>query len=83
MGNVAKGTGFLGGFILGGILGGLIGGIAGFLLSQKGEKSTLKVRLSELVAQGRRTISEAIEEGKEAALKKEADIRSELGKNGQ
>ena len=79
MGNVDKSVGFFGGFILGGI----IGGIAGFLLSQKGEKSTLKARISDLVAQGKQTISEAIEEGKEAATKKEADIRSELDKNGQ
>ena len=74
MGNDNKGSGFFTGFILGGI----IGAIAAFLLSQKSGKDTVKVKLKDLVDQGSKAIREAIEEGKEAAARKESEFHEDL-----
>jgi len=66
----SKGSGFFAGLIFGGI----IGVIIGFILSQKSGK------FKDLVAQGREAIREAIEEGKEAAARREAELRGDLEK---
>lgn len=71
MSNAEKGSGFFAGFILGGI----IGAFLGIFLSQKGSEGTFKSRLGDMVTQARETIREAVEEGKEAAQKKEAEIQ--------
>ena len=68
-----KGSSFFSGFFLGGI----IGVIAALFLLQKNGKEPLKSRFLDLVEMGRKTIEEAIVEGKEAASKKESHIRGE------
>ncbi len=79
MGSEHKGHGFLTGFLIGAV----IGVIAAIFLSQKGGKGSLKARLGEMVAQGRETIREAIEEGREAAVKKETEFQASLEKDGE
>ncbi len=74
MGNDGKGSGFFGGFILGGI----IGAIAAFFLSQKGGRDSFRSKFSEVVSHGRETIREAIDEGKEAAARKESEFQAGL-----
>jgi len=72
-----KGPGFLTGFLLGGI----VGAVIGFLFSpQLGQNSreALKTRLKDLVSQAKETLNEAIEEGKEAAKRKDAELRGDL-----
>lgn len=75
MGNDSKGSGFFGGFILGS----LVGVVVAFFLSQKGGKGSIRAKLGDAVAKGRETIREAIEEGKEAAAKKESEFQAGLG----
>ncbi len=59
-----KGSGFCTGFVLGGIVG---AGIV-FFLSRKGG----------FIEQAMKNVQEAIAEGKEAAARREADLRGEL-----
>ena len=51
-----------------------------FFISQKGGRDSLRSKISEIVAQGRETVREAIEEGKEAAAQKEAEFQAGLHK---
>lgn len=76
MGRAERGPGFFSGLIFGSI----IGIVFGFFISQKSDKGTLGEKLKDLAAQGRETIREAIEEGRDAAARKEAELRGELGK---
>ena len=73
MGN-KKGSGFLGGFIIGSV----VGAIAAFFISQKSDKDTMRGKLGDLVARGKESIREAIEEGKSTAAQKEAEFQSSL-----
>jgi gas vesicle protein len=68
-----RGPGFLSGFILGGI----IGAIIVYVLSLKGGREALKAKMKDIMTQARETIHEAIEEGREAAMRKEAEFRGE------
>lgn len=72
-----KGHGFLKGILIGSV----IGGIATFYFSQKERSESLKNKLGELTAKGKEAVGEAIREGKEAAARKEEEIRGE-GKKG-
>ena len=76
MGNDGKRSGFLSGFLLGSI----VGVIIAFFLSQKGGRDSLRTKINEVVARGRESVREAIEEGKEAAAKKEAEFQASLHK---
>ena len=71
-----RGSGFFAGFLIGGI----VVTVVWALLSQKDDQSTLKVRLKDMISQGKEAIREAIEEGREAAARKEAEIRGDLKK---
>ena len=73
MGN-KRGSGFLGGFLIGSI----VGAIAAFLISKKSDRETMRGKLGELVTRGKKTIYEAVEEGKLAASQKEAEFQSSL-----
>ncbi len=73
MGN-RRGPGFLGGFIIGSI----IGAVAAFFISQKSDRDTMRGKLGDLVARGKGAISEAIDEGKTAALQKETEFQAGL-----
>ena len=68
-----KGHGFLKGLFIGGI----IGSIAAVYLSGKEHSGNLKSKLGELTEKGKDTFREAVREGKEAAARKEAEIRGE------
>ena len=70
MGSDDKKSGFFGGFIVGGV----VGAIAAVFLAQKEGQG----RFKDLIAKGKETIREAIEEGKDAAAKKEAEFQSGL-----
>jgi len=76
MGNDRRGSGFFSGFILGGI----VGAIAAFILSQKSARDTLNAKMKDIITQARETIREAIEEGREAAVRKEAELRDDQEK---
>ncbi|MCL0073703.1 hypothetical protein M1O50_02275 [Dehalococcoidia bacterium] len=69
-------SGFFSGFILGGI----IGAIIAFVLSQKGGRDTLKAKMKDIITQARENIREAIEEGREAAVRKEAELQDDQEK---
>ena len=71
-----KGHGFLKGLFIGSI----IGGIATVYLSGKEHSGNLKSKLGELTEKGKDTFREAVREGKEAAARKEAEIRGETDK---
>ncbi len=71
MGTEKRGSGFFSGFILGSI----VGVVVGFVLSRKSGEETVRGKLSDLVVQGREAIRDAIEEGKEAAQKRESEIQ--------
>ena len=77
MGNDGKRSGFLSGFVLGSMAGVVIA----FFLSQKGGRDSLRSKIGDVIARGRETVSEAIEEGKEAAAKKEAEFQAGLHKD--
>ncbi|MBT9163736.1 MAG: hypothetical protein DDT24_00656 [Chloroflexi bacterium] len=80
MGNNNKGTGFFTGLIIfkaGFILGGIIGAATVYVLSQKNVRDALKAKIKDAATQVRESISEAIEEGREAAARKEAEIRGD------
>ncbi|MCL0093946.1 YtxH domain-containing protein [Dehalococcoidia bacterium] len=76
MGNDKRCSGFFSGFILGGI----VGAIAAFVLSQKSGRDTLKAKMKDIITQARENIREAIEEGREAAVRKEAELRDDQEK---
>ncbi|MCL0060734.1 YtxH domain-containing protein [Dehalococcoidia bacterium] len=76
MGNDKRCSGFFSGFILGGI----VGAIAAFVLSQKGGRDTLKAKMKDIITQARENIREAIEEGREAAVRKEAELQDDQEK---
>ncbi len=70
MGSDGKKSGFFGGFIIGGV----VGAITAVFLAQKEGQGKFK----DLISKGKETIREAIEEGKDAAAKKEAEFQSGL-----
>jgi len=80
MGNDNRGTGFFTGLMLfkaGLIVGGIIGAAAAYILSQKSTREMLKAKVKDTVTQARESIREAIEEGREAAARKEAELRGD------
>ena len=77
MGNDGKRSGFLSGFMIGSV----VGVVIAFFLSQKGGRDTLRTKLADVVARGRETVREAIEEGKEAAAQKEAEFQANIHKD--
>jgi len=68
-----KGAGFFSGFLIGAV----IGAIIAFVLSQKGGRDTLKAKVKDVISQARENMREAIEEGREAAVRKEAELRDD------
>jgi len=80
MGNDNRGTGFCTGLMLfkaGLIVGGIVGAAAAYILSQKSTREMLKAKVKDAVTRARESISEAIEEGREAAARKEAELRGD------
>ena len=70
MGNNHRCMGFLSGVVVGGI----IGAAAAYVLSQKNVRDSLKAKMKDAVTQAKESIREAIEEGREAAARKEAEL---------
>ena len=68
-----KGSGFFSGLVAGSIF----GAVAAFLLSQKSDKDGLRGKMGSLIVRGKDLIREAIEEGREAAARKEAENQSQ------
>ena len=66
-----------GGFLSGFIIGGLVGAAVAYIVSQKSDQDTVRGRFADLVARGRDTIREAVEEGKASAARKEAEYQSQ------
>ncbi len=64
-----RGFGFFNGLILGGV----IGAVIAFFVSQKRGKDSFKGTLAELIAKGREMVQDAVQEGKETAVRKEAE----------
>jgi gas vesicle protein len=83
MGNDNRGTGFFTGLMLfkaGFIVGGIIGAAAAYILSQKSTREMLKAKVKDAITQVRENIREAIEEGREAAVRREAELRGDQEK---
>ncbi len=73
MGKDKRCSGFFSGLILGGILGAVIA----LVLSQKGGRDALTARIKDIITHARESLHEAIEEGREAAGRKEAELRDD------
>ena len=65
------------GFFSGLIAGSVLGAVVAFLLSQKSDKDSLRGKLGDLIAKGRDSIREAVEEGKQTAARKESDYQKQ------
>ncbi len=76
MGQNRRGAGFLSGLIIGAAL----GAIAGLFISQKSDKDTVGGKMRDMIARGRETVREAIEEGKATAARKEAEYQASFEK---
>ena len=64
------------GFFRGLLIGSFIGAIAAFFISQKSDKETLGGKLGDIIARGRDSVREAIQEGKERAAQRETEFHS-------
>jgi gas vesicle protein len=77
MGKDNRGTGFFTGLMLfkaGFVVGALIGAGAAYILSQKSTREMLKAKVTGAVSRATESIREAVEEGREAAARKEAEL---------